>query len=63
VNFKTVFYTCPEYIVSGYLSDYRLTRGIIEIEDWMADILLSHGYGLSLKPEKGGKKRCVLENF
>lgn len=52
MNFKNVFYTGPEHIVCGYLGDYRLTCGIIEVEDWMADILLSHGYGLSLKPGK-----------
>ena len=49
----TIFYLGPEHTVSGYYGDYKLIPGKITIESWMADILINHGYGLALKPEKG----------
>ena len=48
-----IFYLGPEHIVCGYYGDYRLSPGRIRVESWMADILINHGYGLALKPEKG----------
>ncbi|WP_061951700.1 hypothetical protein [Acidiplasma cupricumulans] len=36
--------------VCGYYGDYKLIPGKITVESWMADILINHGYGLSLKP-------------
>ena len=49
----TIFYLGPEMNVCGYNGDYRLIPGKVTIESWMADILINHGYGLALKPEKG----------
>jgi hypothetical protein len=53
MNYTDIFYLGPEHIVSGYYGDYRLSPGRIRVESWMADILINHGYGLALKPEKG----------
>ncbi|WP_048059433.1 hypothetical protein [Picrophilus oshimae] len=50
MNFETVFYLGPEMNVCGYLNDYKLTPGKITVESWIADILIKHGYALSLKP-------------
>ena len=50
MNFTTIFYLGPELNIAGYLNDYKLTPGKITIEDWIADLLIKHGYGLSLKP-------------
>ena len=53
MNLVDIFYLGPEHTVSGYHGDYRLSPGRIRVESWMADILINHGYGLALKPEKG----------
>ena len=53
MNLTSIFYLGPEHTVSGYYGDYRLSTGKITVESWMADILINHGYGLALKPEKG----------
>ena len=51
--YTDIFYLGPEHTVSGYYGDYKLSPGRIRVESWMADILINHGYGLALKPEKG----------
>ena len=53
MTYTDIFYLGPEHIVSGFYGDYRLSPGRIRVESWMADILINHGYGLALKPEKG----------
>ena len=53
MNYTTIFYLGPEMNVCGYNGDYRLSKGKVTVESWMADILINHGYGLALKPEKG----------
>ena len=53
MNLVDIFYLGPEHTVSGSHGDYRLSPGRIRVESWMADILINHGYGLALKPEKG----------
>ena len=53
MNFTDIFYTGPELIIAGYEGDYHLIPGKVTVESWLADILLSHGYGLSAKPAKG----------
>ena len=50
MNLVDIFYLGPEHTVSGYYGDYRLSPGKVTVESWMADILINHGYGLSLKP-------------
>ncbi len=50
MNFETIFYLGPELNIAGYLNDYKLTPGKVTVESWIADILIKHGYGLSLKP-------------
>ena len=50
MTYTDIFYTGPEMNVCGYYGDYRLIPGKITVESWMADILINHGYGLSLKP-------------
>ena len=55
MNLTSIFYLGPEHTVSGYYGDYKLIPGKITIESWMALILINHGYGLALKPEKGAE--------
>ncbi len=50
MNYTSIFYTGPELTLAGYYGDYRLIPGKVTVESWMADILINHGYGLSLKP-------------
>ena len=50
MNFETIFYLGPELNIAGYLNDYKLTQGKVTVESWIADLLIKHGYGLSLKP-------------
>ena len=52
MNYTSIFYLGPEHTVSGYYGDYRLSPGKVTVESWMADILLDHGFGLSLNPGK-----------
>jgi hypothetical protein len=49
MNFVDIFYTGPDLIIAGYEGDYHLIPGKITVESWLADILLKHGYALSLK--------------
>ena len=53
MTYTDIFYLGPEYIVSGYYGDYKLSPGRIRVESWMAEILFDHGYCLSLKQAKG----------
>ena len=53
MNYISIFYTGPELTLAGYYGDYMLIPGKVTVESWMADILINHGYGLALKPEKG----------
>ena len=48
MNFTDIFYMGPEHIVAGYEGDYHLSLGKVTVESWLADIILSHGYALSL---------------
>ena len=57
MNYTTIFYLGPEHTVSGYYGDYRLSSGKVTVESWVADILINHGYGLSLKPGDEGNGR------
>ena len=50
MNYTSIFYTGPELTLAGYYGDYMLIPGKVTVESWMADILINHGYGLSLKP-------------
>ncbi|WP_061951638.1 hypothetical protein [Acidiplasma cupricumulans] len=50
MTYTDIFYIGPEMNVCGYYGDYRLSPGKVTVESWMADILINHGYGLSLKP-------------
>ncbi len=55
MNLTSIFYLGPEHTVSGYYGDYRLSTGKVTVESWMADILLNHGYCLSVKQGKGSE--------
>ena len=57
MNLVDIFYLGPERIVSGFYGDYRLSPGKVTVESWMADILINHGYGLSLKPGDESNER------
>jgi len=57
MNFTTIYYLGPEMNICGYLNDYKLTTGQITVEDWIAEIILQHGYGLELKPGVGINER------
>ena len=48
--YTSIFYTGPELTLAGYYGDYMLIPGKVTVESWMADILINHGYGLSIKP-------------
>ena len=50
MNYISIFYTGPELTLAGYYGDYMLIPGKVTVESWMADILINHGYGLSIKP-------------
>ena len=50
MNYTSIFYTGPELTLAGYYGDYMLIPGKVTVESWMADILINHGYGLSIKP-------------
>ena len=57
MTYTDIFYIGPEMNVCGYYGDYRLIPGKITVESWMADILINHGYGLSLKPGDESNER------
>ena len=53
MNYTSIFYTGTELIIAGYEGDYHLIPGEITVESWLADILLSQGYALSVKAKTG----------
>ncbi|WP_287954782.1 hypothetical protein [Acidiplasma sp.] len=57
MTYTDIFYIGPEMNVCGYYGDYRLIPGKITVESWIADILINHGYGLSLKPGDESNER------
>lgn len=58
MRFKKVFVNWGrQEVIAGYLQDYLVKDGLLIIEEWIADILISHGYALLLKSSNLSHKR------